>query len=479
MRNFPIHIITRHCVLARPQHTGQHGRRQCWRRFGWRRRSRDRRTYGFEFYSAGKEAPACLESRTPLTPGLQATSILEDVLYNIIHDTVLSVHRSEKLARMQSAAVLAQTTAQQQAAETSSNNPADKNKASATLAQIEPQITVETQGAKYESGKILLKGNPFKTTSNEVLCAHCKLPRLLYPIIGKGGQVPEDLEKEYCTRHPYIQKPGHDIYGNAFGSDAPKSKKEKAIEKAAKDAASATPTSANGDMEENLSKDKDASLMKKLGDPQGKGSGYVPWHTCPNCKRSLLITRFAQHAEKCFGIGGRQSSRAAMNKLSGNGSGTPTLNGSRVGTPVPGSQDDKVDKANVTKEKKEKKSSPEKRARDNEDEDDETPRKKHKPDKLKLKLQNKALGKEGKLKSASGSASPSQPAAKRLPKPATSAGGSADPPKKEKKAENGESKLVKMERADSQTSTAGGTRESDNDDDEFEVPESPGLSEEE
>ena len=52
-----------------------------------------------------------------------------------------------------------------------------------------------------------------------------------------------------------------------------------------------------------------------------------------------------------------------MNKLSGNGSGTPTLNGSRVGTPVPGSQDDKTDKANGTKEKKEKKLRASKRAR--------------------------------------------------------------------------------------------------------------------
>ncbi|KAK1907353.1 hypothetical protein P3342_005679 [Pyrenophora teres f. teres] len=71
----------------------------------------------------------------------------------------------------------------------------------------------------------------------------------------------------------------------------------------------------------------------------GKPASYIPWHTCPNCKRSLLITRFAQHLEKCLGISGRQSSRNAMAKLAGhNGSGSGLGNtplGSRMGTPAP------------------------------------------------------------------------------------------------------------------------------------------------
>ena len=73
----------------------------------------------------------------------------------------------------------------------------------------------------------------------------------------------------------------------------------------------------------------------------GKPASYIPWHTCPNCKRSLLITRFAQHLEKCLGISGRQSSRNAMAKLTGQNGGTGsglgnTPLGSRMGTPAPG-----------------------------------------------------------------------------------------------------------------------------------------------
>ena len=70
----------------------------------------------------------------------------------------------------------------------------------------------------------------------------------------------------------------------------------------------------------------------------GKPASYVPWHTCPNCKRSLLITKFAQHLEKCLGIGGRAARNAAAVRLSAgvNGSAAGSVQGSRVGTPQPG-----------------------------------------------------------------------------------------------------------------------------------------------
>ena len=70
----------------------------------------------------------------------------------------------------------------------------------------------------------------------------------------------------------------------------------------------------------------------------GKPASYVPWHTCPNCKRSLLITKFAQHLEKCLGIGGRAARNAAAVRLSAgaNGSATGSVQGSRMGTPQPG-----------------------------------------------------------------------------------------------------------------------------------------------
>jgi hypothetical protein len=63
-----------------------------------------------------------------------------------------------------------------------------------------------------------------------------------------------------------------------------------------------------------------------------KGGTYIPWHTCPSCKRSLLITRFAQHLEKCLGIGGRGARAARVNANAA----SPL--GSRGGTPTPNSR---------------------------------------------------------------------------------------------------------------------------------------------
>jgi ribonuclease P/MRP protein subunit POP1 len=196
----------------------------------------------------------------------------------------------------------------------------------------------ETPAAKYDNGTVFLKGNPLKTTP-EIICPHCKLPRLMHPIMGKGMQNP-DLTREYCMLYPWVQRSGHDVYGNPFPTDMAKSKKERELikqqQKNQEKESVGTPGSQDTDMAGGDAKE----IKLNTG---GKPASYIPWHTCPNCKRSLLITRFAQHLEKCLGISGRQSSRNAMAKLTGqNGTGSGMGNtplGSRMGTPVPGSQD--------------------------------------------------------------------------------------------------------------------------------------------
>lgn len=220
---------------------------------------------------------------------------------------------------------------------------------SIALSSLEPQSQkqntngstipiAETSAAKYENGRVFLKGNPLKTTP-EIICPHCKLPRLMHPIMGKGMQNP-DLTKEYCMLYPWVQRSGHDVYGNPFPTDMAKSKKERELikqqQKNAEKESVGTPGSQDTDMAGGDTKE----IKLNTG---GKPASYIPWHTCPNCKRSLLITRFAQHLEKCLGISGRQSSRNAMAKIAGqNGSGSGLGNtplGSRMGTPAPGSQD--------------------------------------------------------------------------------------------------------------------------------------------
>ncbi|KAF2847702.1 hypothetical protein T440DRAFT_509955 [Plenodomus tracheiphilus IPT5] len=257
--------------------------------------------------------------------------ILDDVLSNVVFSTALSCHRAEKLLRMQSAATQAESIAL-------ANLEPQSQKQHPASASASTIPTAETTAAKYDNGRVFLKGNPLKTTP-EILCPHCKLPRLMHPIMGKGMQTP-DLTKEYCMLYPWVQRPGHDVYGNPFPTDMAKSKKERELikqqQKHAEKESVGTPGSQDTDMATGDTKE----IKLNTG---GKPASYIPWHTCPNCKRSLLITRFAQHLEKCLGISGRQSSRNAMAKLvghngSGSGLGTTPL-GSRMGTPAPASQD--------------------------------------------------------------------------------------------------------------------------------------------
>lgn len=277
---------------------------------------------------------------------------------------------------------------------------------SIALANLEPQSQkqntngstipiAETPAAKYENGRVFLKGNPLKTTP-EIICPHCKLPRLMHPIMGKGMQNP-DLTKEYCMLYPWVQRSGHDVYGNPFPTDMAKSKKERELiklqQKNAEKESVGTPGSQDTDMAGGDTKE----IKLNTG---GKPASYIPWHTCPNCKRSLLITRFAQHLEKCLGISGRQSSRNAMAKLTGqNGTGSGLGNtplGSRMGTPAPGSQDN-LSSAPMSKSKS-KGISPVKRLNGDDDDElgaDDTPERK------KMKKKSSYIKKADREKSGS------------------------------------------------------------------------------
>lgn len=195
-----------------------------------------------------------------------------------------------------------------------------------------PQIKIDVPGGYYENGRVFLKGNPLKQVK-DIYCLHCKLPRLLFPIKGVGAKLPEDPNRQYCTLHPFISQPGHDIYGNPFPIDqANKTKREREqIKKQEKAERDNTPGS-QGTNDDAITIDTFAKRLLAGGKP----ASYVPWHTCPQCKRSLLITKFAQHLEKCLGIGGRTARNTAAARLSGmNGSATGSVQGSRVGTPTP------------------------------------------------------------------------------------------------------------------------------------------------
>lgn len=296
--------------------------------------------------------------------------ILEDCVQNIIYNTAQSCHRSEKLLRMQSAATQAESLALATVEPQSQKNNAPSSQPSIPIA--------DTTAAKYENGRVFLKGNPLKTTP-DIICPHCKLPRLMHPIMGKGMQNP-DLTKEYCMLYPWVQRPGHDVYGNPFPTDMAKSKKERELMKQQQKNAEKESVGTPGSQDTDMAGGGDNNGKEIKLNTGGKPASYIPWHTCPNCKRSLLITRFAQHLEKCLGISGRQSSRNAMAKLAGNGAGSGLGNtplGSRMGTPAPGSQDNII----ISSKNKGKGVSPVKKLSNGDDDDEDgidTPEKKKK-----------------------------------------------------------------------------------------------------
>lgn len=199
-------------------------------------------------------------------------------------------------------------------------------------ADSKPDVRIETDAAIYEDGKVMLKGNPLKTTK-DILCPRCHLPRLLYPTDGKGARRP-DPGGIYCKKHPYIDKPGFDIYGQTWVPQGPgRGKKKKDMEK----------------------------KLDDTGAPEQRPANVLsfPSATCIKCKRCILVTRLNNHMGGCIGNSGRSASRAAAQKISNGGTGSSrgaTPPSSHKGTPKPGSRA----------------SSPKKRDADQMDDDDES-----------------------------------------------------------------------------------------------------------
>jgi hypothetical protein len=221
---------------------------------------------------------------------------------------VLETHREEKMAKMDTAAI----NVEKLAADASEN----------TDTAIRPQVRVETDAAIYDDGSVYLKGNPLQTTK-EILCPKCHLPRLLHPTDGKGAKK-MDAQINYCKKHPFIDKPGCDIYGQSWVGPGPgRGKKKKDMEKDGPD----TPASA----------DKSKNVLS------------FPSATCSKCKRCILVTRLNNHMGSCIGNSGRNASRAAAQKI-GNGGSDPTPPSSQKATPAPGSRAASPRKRDVSEE---------------------------------------------------------------------------------------------------------------------------------
>ncbi|KAL7962580.1 hypothetical protein V8C34DRAFT_269207 [Trichoderma compactum] len=276
-----------------------------------------------------------------------AHSVLDDMLYNIVSDLLMKTHREEKTARATTAAIRVEKLASD-ASESSTPDSA-------------PDVRIETDAAIYEDGKVLLKGNPLKTTA-DILCPRCHLPRLLYPTDGKGARKP-DPTIVYCKKHPFIEKPGCDIYGQSWVGPGPgRGKKKKDMDK------------------------KDGSDAPEQRPPNVLS---FPSATCSKCKRCILVTRLNNHMGSCIGNSGRNASRAAAQRMNGGGSqNEPTPPPSQKATPTPTSRAQSPGKRDVS----------------DDDDDSETSHKKKKIKHIQTKkviIKTKPALKKDKIKSSS------------------------------------------------------------------------------
>ncbi|OJZ85349.1 hypothetical protein ASPFODRAFT_34268 [Aspergillus luchuensis CBS 106.47] len=254
--------------------------------------------------------------------------ILNDTFYNIIHDIVAKVHRDEKVSRMRSAVVTARQKADEEASKRreESGKPAGAFKPGDLDLEELKDIHVETDAAVFDEGKVYLKGNPLQTTK-EIICPECRLPRLLYPVTGVGARAPPDPYREYCQKQPMINKPGHDVHGNPFATDKLNPKKKKQTN-TSNTPASSPPTTPDSSFKQ--------AAPEKVSFPTVK---------CPNCPRYFVVTRVAQHLDRCLGLSGRQTNR---NK-------TPMENGASTPSSAPPKRplvDDDVPATLPTKKKK-------------------------------------------------------------------------------------------------------------------------------
>lgn len=217
---------------------------------------------------------------------------------------MLEVHREEKTRRANTAAIRVEKLA--------------ADAADASDPDTKPDVRTETDAAIYEDGKVLLKGNPLQTTK-DILCPRCHLPRLLHPTDGRGAQKP-DPGVIYCKKHPYIDKPGYDIYGQTWVAPGPgRGKKKK-------------------DMEKKLDASVDGTVTPTSDGQRPPNVLSFPSATCSKCKRCILVTRLNNHMGACIGNSGRNASRVASQKITNGGTGDNTPPSSQKGTPVNGSR---------------------------------------------------------------------------------------------------------------------------------------------
>jgi hypothetical protein len=339
---------------------------------------------------------------------IQAKDILDQILYNTIHDICKEVHNKEKLTRTISASVALELHTEQFPDGDwfgdyyNHHRQARDNTSSGDIIPA-----WKTSSAMNINGNVNLVGNPLMN-QKIIYCPDCRLPRLTDPPI---GNIPFDPSIVYCPHQSLVTIPGHDVHARPFTTTDGRTSRRKQQTK--KDihlppSNQSQDSTLSGDTPDPYTSPEEVKKPKPI-----RREGY-PDVECKRCGWNYATNIYGRHLSKCMGIGGRASGRAAALKLSGEAArSTSTPPFSRLPTPLPTrpkrtasdfeDDDDTDDYREETTPKQKKRM---KRVQDNTERASEPPRIKLKL-RLNVKKEELAASQEGQDTSGNGTRDPS------------------------------------------------------------------------
>ncbi|KAF8864656.1 hypothetical protein BDZ45DRAFT_721625 [Acephala macrosclerotiorum] len=258
-----------------------------------------------------------------------AHQLLDDTMYNILHDLVMETYQEEKTARCNTAAIRLEQHAE-------ATLKYDSNSADGALNIAAARAGIRTEIAWFDEEGYTTLDNPpegnaegrhavhvnIMAAVEDTLCPNCHLPRLPYANQSDGSR---NLQPgvEYCEKHVFVDNRPLDVYNQRFQADIKGPGKGNGKKKSAS-AKEVTPSgsqdSPNGSPPATETKEKVVQFAHVKCPAKG-------------CVKSFQIQRMGAHLAREHGTGGRAAHREARERIQNtNGYGSSA---SRNTTPVP------------------------------------------------------------------------------------------------------------------------------------------------
>ncbi|KAE8450233.1 hypothetical protein EG329_006660 [Mollisiaceae sp. DMI_Dod_QoI] len=249
-----------------------------------------------------------------------AFNVLNDNLYNIVHDLLMTTYREEKTARCNTAAILLEQKAQ--AAHEHDPNPTNPSNDPPNLEASRAHVQTDTAYFDKEGNTSLHDKVDIMQSVAEVYCPDCRLPRFPYPTEGEGRRTPA-VGVQYCKKRVFVKNWPADVYNQRYAAD----KKGPGKGNGKKKAGPTKEVTPSGSQDS-------PTTSPPANDVQDKPIP-LPSVKCPakGCTKHLPVSRVGAHLARDHGSGRRAANRDALERIQNN-SGYAS-SGSRNATPAP------------------------------------------------------------------------------------------------------------------------------------------------